>query len=168
MAALKGYATVGFLEREAGSWGANLMRRGWEGQKGHAPTNGVMAALKGYATGGGGGRCDARCGSWGDFWCGSKFLFRLGLRGWREILCRKQVDHLGASGEAAELDIDAGIGQRQDGFIELVRKGSRVAAERQELEQFGGGAGPVGRAIQEGADGIDEWVGRGRSVEGGE
>src|ERR1035437_1203183 len=112
------------------------------------------------------GRCGAKGGSRGDFRCGAKFLFRFGLRGWREILCRKQVDHLGASGEAAELDIDAGIGQRQDGFIELVRKGSRVSAERQELEQFGGGAGPAGDAIQEGADGIDEGGGRGGGVEG--
>src|ERR1035437_3780835 len=112
------------------------------------------------------GRCDAKCGSWGDLWCGDKFLFRFGLRGWREILCRKQVDHLGASGEAAELDVDAGVGQRQDGFIELEREGARVLAERQELEQFGCGAGPVERAIPEGADRIDEGVGRGRGVEG--
>jgi hypothetical protein len=62
-------------------------------------------------------------------------------------LCRKQVDHTGASGEAAELDVDAGIGQRQDGITELSRKGLRVLAERQELEQVGGGAGPVGRAV---------------------
>jgi hypothetical protein len=45
------------------------------------------------------------------------------------------------------LDVDAGVGQRQDGITELLRKLLRVSAKRQELEQFGGGAGPAGRAV---------------------
>jgi hypothetical protein len=59
------------------------------------------------------------------------------------------VDHADTSGEAAELDADAGIGQREDGPTELSRKGLRVLRERQKNEQFGGGAAPVGRATEE-------------------
>ena len=50
--------------------------------------------------------------------------------------------------------------------MELRRKDLRVLIERQELEQFRGGAAPVRRGIDEGADGIDEGVGWGRGVEG--
>jgi hypothetical protein len=69
------------------------------------------------------------------------------------------VDHADTSGEAAELDADAGIGQREDGVTELPGKGPRVLSERQKNEQFGGGAGPMGRAIEECAYGIDKGVG---------
>jgi hypothetical protein len=82
------------------------------------------------------------------------------------ILCRKQVDYLGASGETAELDVYTGIGERKDGLIELPRQRLRVWAEREELEQFRGGTAPSGRALQEGVDGIDEGIRRGRGVEG--
>jgi hypothetical protein len=75
------------------------------------------------------------------------------------------VDHADASREAAELDLDAGVGQRQNGITKLLGEDSRGLAERQELEQLGGGAAPVRRAIQEVADGIDEGVGRRGSVE---
>ena len=64
------------------------------------------------------------------------------------------------------MDPDAGVGQPQAGLIEPRRKGSRGLAERQELEQFGGGAAPVRSAEREGADGIDEGVGWGRRIEG--
>src|ERR1019366_4117945 len=112
MAALKGRSTDRFPTRWSGlptRWLAPVNNR----------RAACQAAPQAQAVPLGLGRCDARCGSWGDFWCGDKFLLRFGLRGWREILCRKQVDHLGASGEAAELDVDAGIGQRQDGITEL-------------------------------------------------
>ena len=64
------------------------------------------------------------------------------------------------------MDVDAGVGQRQDGLTKLLGEDSRGLAERQELEQFGGGAAPVRSAIQEGVDGIDEGVGWGRRIEG--
>jgi hypothetical protein len=76
------------------------------------------------------------------------------------------VDQPDTSGEAAELDADAGIGQREDGVVELRRKGSRGLRERQKNEQFGGGAAPVGRATEETANGIDKGVGWGWGFEG--
>ena len=57
------------------------------------------------------------------------------------------------------MDLDAGIGQREGGVTEPLRKGPRVLRERQKNEQFGGGAAPVGRAIEECAYGIDQGVG---------
>jgi hypothetical protein len=50
--------------------------------------------------------------------------------------------------------------------MEQRREGSRSLREWQEQEQFGGGAGPIGRATEEGADGIDKRVGWGRGLEG--
>ena len=97
---------------------------------------------------------------------GDKWFFWCGLRGGLEILCRKQVDHLDASGEAAELDVDGGVGQGEDGFIELHPQGSRGFAERYQLEQVGCGADPVGGVMHEGAHGNDEGVGWRRGVEG--
>jgi hypothetical protein len=64
------------------------------------------------------------------------------------------------------LDVDAGVGQRQDGIVEPLRKDLRVFAEREELEQFGSGAAPVGRGIKEDADGSDEGIAWGRGIEG--
>jgi hypothetical protein len=64
------------------------------------------------------------------------------------------------------LDGDAGIGEREDGVVELRRKGARGLGERQKTEQFGGGAGPVGRATEECAYGIDKGVDRGWGFEG--
>jgi hypothetical protein len=40
----------------------------------------------GLGSGRGWRRCDAKSKSRGDFLCGDKCLFRLGLRGWRRIL----------------------------------------------------------------------------------
>src|ERR1039457_4294227 len=44
------------------------------------------------------GPCDANFESWGYFSCAGKSLFRFGLRGWREILWRKPLEHADASG----------------------------------------------------------------------
>lgn len=63
------------------------------------------------------------------------------------------------------MDLEAGVGQRQDRLMEVRRKGSRGLAERQELEQLGSGAAPVGRVIEECAHGIDEGAGWGRDME---
>ena len=43
------------------------------------------------------------------------------------------MDYAVASGEAAGLEIDAGIGQRQDGLLELPGQDLRVLAEGQKL-----------------------------------
>ena len=56
------------------------------------------------------------------------------------------------------MDGDAGIGQRENGVTEMPGKGLRVLRERQKNEQFGGSAGPVGRAIEECAYRIDKRV----------
>ena len=76
------------------------------------------------------------------------------------------MDHPDTSGAAAELDADAGMGEREDGFPEPRRKGPRVPKERQETVQSGGGAAPVWGAIQESAYGIDKGVGWVRGFEG--
>ena len=64
------------------------------------------------------------------------------------------------------MDFDAGIGQRQDGLIEPLGKGLGGWTERQEGKQVGGGAGPAGRAVEEGVYGIDQGVGWRRGIEG--
>ena len=110
--------------------------------------------------------CVANAGRWGDLRGGGKFFVWCGLRGGMGILCRKQLDRFAAAGEAAEFHVDAGVGQRQDGIAEFRRKGSRVWAEREELQQFGGRAAPAGRGTEECADGIDKGVAWGRRVEG--
>jgi hypothetical protein len=63
------------------------------------------------------------------------------------------------------VDFDAGIGQRQDGLIEPPGKGLGGWTERQEGKQVGGGAGPAGRAVEEGVYGIDQGVRWGRGIE---
>ena len=69
------------------------------------------------------------------------------------------MDHADTPGEAAELDGYTGIGQREDGVVELGGKGPWGLSERQKHEELGGSAGPVGRAIEESAYGIDKGVG---------
>ena len=122
----------------------------WEGGRAQSPSPDPIKCRVLH-----GGLCDAMPGRWGDFWWGDKFWLCFGLRGGRKILCRNQVDHLAAPGEAAELEVDTGIGQRQEGVAELPGEDLRVWAERQELVQFGGGAAPAGRALEECANGVD-------------